>query len=73
MSDPAVIKESLVRQLMAPVQWIKTVGRMDSDGYQFFVEVGPGKVLSGLIRKIVPEAQVANAGDPESIASILNS
>ena len=73
MKDPAQIKESLVRQLMAPVQWIKTIEKMGQDGYTSFVEVGPGKVLSGLIQKIKKDAQVTNAGTVESIKAILNS
>jgi len=73
MKDPAQIKESLVRQLMAPVQWIKTIEKMGQEGYTRFVEVGPGKVLSGLIKKISKDAQMTNAGDVESIKAILNS
>jgi [acyl-carrier-protein] S-malonyltransferase len=72
LSDPAKIKESLVRQLVAPVQWIKTIGKMGSDGFGDFVEVGSGKVLNGLIKKIAPEAILANAGDSESVAGISN-
>ncbi len=51
MKDPAQIKESLVRQLMAPVQWIKAIEKMGQDGYTTFVEVGPGKVLTGSSRR----------------------
>jgi [acyl-carrier-protein] S-malonyltransferase len=72
LSDPTRIKESLVRQLVAPVQWIKTIGKMGSDGFYDFLEVGSGKVLNGLIKKIAPEAVLANAGDPESVAGISN-
>ncbi len=72
MRDPAQIKDSLVRQLMAPVQWIRTIQKMGTEGYTTFVEVGPGKVLNGLIKKISPEAQVTNAGDVESITAIRN-
>jgi len=67
MTDPEKIKESLVRQLMAPVQWIKTIEKMNQDGFTSFVEVGPGKVLNGLIKKISKDALIANAGDVESI------
>ncbi len=67
MTDPVKIKESLVRQLMAPVQWIKTIEKMTQDGYSSFVEVGPGKVLNGLIKKISKDALITNAGDVESI------
>src|SRR5215472_17082018 len=67
MKDPAQIKESLVRQLMAPVQWIKTIEKMGQDGYASFVEVGSGKVLNGLVKKISKDAVITNAGDVESI------
>lgn len=67
MTDPVKIKESLVRQLMAPVQWIKTIEKMNRDGYSSFVEVGPGKVLTGLIKKISKDSLTTNAGDVESI------
>ena len=67
MKDVNQIKESLVRQLMAPVQWIKVIEKMGSDGFDHFVEVGPGKVLNGLIRKISKDAQIFNAGDEATI------
>jgi [acyl-carrier-protein] S-malonyltransferase len=67
MEDPAVIRESLVRQLVAPVQWTATVRKMVADGVDTFVEAGPGKVLTGLIKKIHPEAVVGPAGDASSI------
>jgi [acyl-carrier-protein] S-malonyltransferase len=67
MDDPEKIKESLVRQLTAPVQWTRTIERMSADGFTRFVEVGPGKVLGGLIKKIAKDAATANAGDVESI------
>jgi len=67
MTDPEKIKDSLVRQLMAPVQWIKTIEKMSQDGFVNFVEVGPGKVLNGLIKKIAKDALISNAGDVESI------
>jgi len=67
MKDVNQIKESLVRQLVAPVQWIKAIEAMGRDGFNSFVEVGPGKVLNGLIKKISKDAQIFNAGDAASI------
>jgi [acyl-carrier-protein] S-malonyltransferase len=72
MKDPTLIRESLVRQLMAPVQWIKVIEKMGSDGFLSYVEVGPGKVLCGLVKKISKDALVTNAGDVESIEAIGN-
>jgi len=69
--DPREIRESLVRQLVAPVQWIKTAEALSAWGIGTFVEVGPGKVLCGLIGKILREARVQNAGDPASLKTLI--
>ncbi|MFW6101995.1 MAG: ACP S-malonyltransferase, partial [Bacteroidota bacterium] len=50
--DPETIKENLVRQLTSPVKWTQTVEKMIQDGAESFTEVGPGKVLQGLIKKV---------------------
>ena len=50
--DPAEIKKNLVAQLTAPVMWTQTVKHMIADGATSFTEVGPGKVLQGLIKKV---------------------
>ncbi|HEX5001307.1 MAG TPA: ACP S-malonyltransferase [Bacteroidia bacterium] len=60
-SDPAVIRKNLVEQLTAPVRWTQTVQNMVTDGATIFTEVGPGKVLQGLIKKISRESTVASA------------
>ena len=51
-SDPEVIKSNLVAQLTAPVKWTQSVQQMIADGATHFTEVGPGKVLQGLVKKI---------------------
>jgi [acyl-carrier-protein] S-malonyltransferase len=71
IKDPLAIRESLVRQLLSPVQWIRVVEALSSLGIRVFVEVGPGRVLSGLIGKISREAQVQNAGDTASLKSLI--
>ena len=58
-TDPAEIKANLVAQLTAPVRWTQSVKQMVADGATEFVEVGPGKVLQGLVSKIAPEVAVA--------------
>ena len=60
-SDPAVIRTNLVAQLTAPVRWTQTIQHMIADGASVFTELGPGKVLQGLIKKINREAAVASA------------
>ncbi len=57
-TDPAEIKANLLRQLTAPVRWTQLVQRMAADGATEFVECGPGKVLQGLVKKIVPTATI---------------
>ncbi len=57
-SDPKEIQQNLVAQLTSPVQWTHTVRQMIQDGASSFTEVGPGKVLQGLIRKINREIPV---------------
>ena len=58
-TDPAEIKGNLIAQLTAPVRWTQTVKNMIADGATEFVELGPGKVLQGLISKIDRAAQVS--------------
>ena len=53
-TDPVAIKENLIAQLTAPVRWTQTVKNMVTDGATEFIELGPGEVLKGLIKKIVP-------------------
>ena len=52
VTDPAEIKENLIAQLTGPVKWTQSVQAMINDGATEFIEVGPGKVLQGLVRKI---------------------
>ena len=54
-TDPAVIKDNLLRQLTSPVRWTQTVRNMVADGADHFVEIGPGSVLQGLVGRIAPE------------------
>lgn len=58
-TDPAEIKSNLVAQLTAPVRWTQTVRNMIADGATEFVELGPGKVLQGLVAKIDPSVAVS--------------
>ena len=61
VEDPEEIKKNLIAQLTGPVKWTQTVRNMIVDGAESFVEVGPGKTLQGLIKKIHPEALVSSA------------
>ena len=59
ISDPQQIQQNLIAQLTAPVRWTQSVQQMIADGGASFIEVGPGKVLQGLVRKINREVEVA--------------
>lgn len=61
VSNPEEIKKNLIAQLTAPVRWTQSVKQMVADGATIFIEVGPGKVLQGLVKKIAPEVEVASA------------
>ena len=68
LTEGARVADTLVRQVTAPVRWEEVVLRMVKEGATTFVEVGPGKVLSGLIRRIAPDARVLNVEDQASLA-----
>jgi [acyl-carrier-protein] S-malonyltransferase len=61
VSDPALIRENLIAQLTAPVRWTQTIQNMVSDGASRFIEVGPGKVLQGLVKKISKDMEAVSA------------
>lgn len=61
VNDPDEIKRNLINQLTAPVKWTQSVQQMIQDGASEFIEVGPGKVLQGLVKKINKEAIVSSA------------
>lgn len=61
VTDPAEIKKNLITQLTAPVKWTQSVNQMIADGASLFTEVGPGKVLVGLVKKINKEAETFSA------------
>lgn len=56
-TDPAIIKENLIAQLTSPVRWTQTIQNMIADGADHFIELGPGTVLQGLVKKINKEVQ----------------
>lgn len=60
----------IAEQVNHPVRWTDTIKQMQSDGVDCFVEVGPGKTLSGLVKKIVPDAQVYKVETPEDLEAL---
>ena len=63
VNDPEELKENLIAQLTAPVRWTQTIQKMIKDGASTFIEVGPGNVLQGLVRKIDRSVE-AYSGNP---------
>lgn len=64
------IRSELVSQLVSPVRWTASVLRMVEEGVSSFVEIGPGNVLTGLVKRIVPHVQTANVASPEDIVAL---
>lgn len=67
----AEVRSALARQIYSPVLWEDSIRRLVRDGVKFFVEVGPGKVLTGLIKRIAPEAACCNVEDIASLKATL--
>ena len=61
-TDPVVIKDNLLRQLTSPVRWTASVRNMLADGADFFLELGPGTVLQGLVKRIAGDAPIQIEG-----------
>lgn len=71
VDDPAAIKDALVRQAWHAVRWVETIQKMQADGVTHIVECGPGKVLTGLVKRIAPELNALSINDPASLAAVL--
>jgi [acyl-carrier-protein] S-malonyltransferase len=65
------VVDALIRQVTAPVRWEDVVARLVKEGAETFVEVGPGRILSGLIRRNAPTARVLNVEDRPSLDATL--
>jgi len=68
--DPATIRETLARQAASPVRWSETIARMASEGVTHVVECGPGRVLSGLTKRIVGTLESLSISDAASLADV---
>jgi [acyl-carrier-protein] S-malonyltransferase len=70
-SDPVTLRDSLVRQVSSPVRWLESMRLLIGQGAQTFVEVGPGKVLSGLMRQINREVNCLNVEDASGLRAMV--
>jgi [acyl-carrier-protein] S-malonyltransferase len=68
--DPSALRDALVRQVSAPVRWLESMQLLLNNGVEEFVEVGPGKVLSGLMRQISRETRTMNVEDATSLTAV---
>ena len=69
-TDADVIRNALVRQLYSPVRWTETVEKMSHSGVEVLVEIGPGKVLNGLAKRIVDSLQATSVNDVKSLDAV---
>jgi [acyl-carrier-protein] S-malonyltransferase len=65
------VRENLAKQITGSVRWVESVQRMVSAGADVFVELGPGNVLAGLIKRIAPEVEVYSVGDKSSLEVLM--
>ena len=70
-NDAAVVKTKLTEQVSSPVRWLQTIENMTASGVEKFVEIGPGKVLTGLVRQINRDAVYSNIENSETLSSTL--
>ncbi|MDP0490163.1 MAG: ACP S-malonyltransferase [Verrucomicrobiota bacterium JB023] len=71
VATPEEIRDSLQRQVTGSVRWVESIQLLRQQGNQLFIELGPGKVLAGLVSRIDKEATVLTAGDWDSLASVI--
>jgi len=72
-SDASAVKTKLTDQVSSPVRWLETIQNMSASGIDKFVEIGPGKVLTGLVRQINKEVTFANVENSESLRNTIDS
>ena len=71
MCNKEEVRSALIKQMTHPVEWVDSITKMYSEGINCFIEVGPGKVLKGLIKQIIPESNVFNVFDSNSLQNVV--
>lgn len=71
MHNKEEVRSALIKQMTHPVKWVDSITKMYSEGINCFIEVGPGKVLKGLIKQIIPESNVFNVFDSNSLQNVV--
>ncbi len=72
VTDATQIRSLLARQVSSPVEWVACVRHMREEGVDTFIECGPGSALSGMVRRIAPEARALNVSDPATLATTVD-
>jgi [acyl-carrier-protein] S-malonyltransferase len=72
LTTPEAVKNELMNQLTSPVQWQRTIEYMVQQGVSMFIEIGPARVLTGLIRRINKEVTTQNIGDLAAVKALIN-
>lgn len=71
-TETETIKKMLYQQITAPVQWEKTLNTINNSGVTQFIEIGPGKVLSGLVKRTLPDSSVMNVEDSDTLSQVID-
>jgi [acyl-carrier-protein] S-malonyltransferase len=71
IGTPTAVRNALLRQVASPVRWVESIQKMVSMGVKRFVEVGPGNVLTGLIKRIDPNVELFNVSDVPTLEAFL--
>lgn len=71
VTDPAMIRETLEKQVTGSVRWVESIQLLRGQKHQLFLELGPGKVLAGLMSRIDKEATIETAGDWDSLQAMI--
>ena len=72
LTDGSKIKDELLKQLCSGVQWQRSVEYMVKQGVGKFIEIGPGKVLAGLVKRISRESEMVNIGDVNAVKELIS-
>jgi len=65
------VRSALIEQMTHPVKWVDIIKKMNLEGINYFIELGPGKVLGGLIKQILPQAEIFNVFDSVSLEEVV--
>ncbi|MCK4234688.1 ACP S-malonyltransferase, partial [candidate division WOR-3 bacterium] len=71
VKDERDIRNAITEQILNPVQWVKTLFTLETSGVDSLLEIGPGKVLSGLVKRTIKDAEVYNIDDAESLNNFM--